>query len=112
MLGAGVGSTGEGQEEGLGQPLTQGAGAGRDAQICGNSAPGIRNSMCKSPEVRIHWLCLRRRSVWLDPSGRGERVAGVIREMGKGLIRQSEGPELGAEAIRGEPRKESPSLEA
>lgn len=48
------------------------------------TVPGIRNSMGKSPEVRTCWMCLRRKPVWPDPSGQGDRVAGVIRDMGGG----------------------------
>lgn len=29
-------------------------------------------------------MCLRRRPVWPDPSGQGDRVAGVVRDMGGG----------------------------
>lgn len=58
-------------------------GQGRLPKSAG-TAPGIRNSMCKSPEVRKCWMCLRRRPVWPDPSGQGDRVASVVRDMGGG----------------------------
>lgn len=50
-------------------------GAGKADELCGNSAPGIRSSMCKGPEGRVHWVCLRRRRAWPGPGGQGETAA-------------------------------------
>lgn len=58
---------------------------GREGRgIWGNSALGIRHSMCKSLEAGMCSVCVGRRPVWLELSGQRERVAGAVGEMGRG----------------------------
>lgn len=52
--------------------------------IWGNSAPGIRRSTCESLKAGMRSVCVGRRPVWLELSGRRERVAGAVGEVGRG----------------------------